>query len=254
MALLGVVACGHTEAASPEPAPPPPPPKATGQEAPPDRGDADEPDQPTASDRMLEHFRLVRAARDAVIQGHLPGVHKPLSRLAEGEYGIETPQEWMPWLNDIQAEARRGVQAQDLPEAARAVAQVARQCGECHSAHQDGPQLAGEPRTKLPPPVDMKDRMERHQRAARLLWRGLTVPSHESWIAGANALTEIWVADPAASDGDTPLGKDVLAVSAMGPRLREAQTPHARAEAYGELIAACGACHGARRREAERRR
>lgn len=84
--------------------------------------------------------------------------------------------------------------------------------------------------------------MALHQYAAEQMWLGLVVPSHEAWIRGSDAISEHW--NPVGEQAvDGSISNRIEAIREMGPSLREAQTPLARAEAYGRLIAGCGGCH-----------
>jgi hypothetical protein len=203
-------------------------------------------DEPTADERMRHHFGLVAEARDAVIRGDLAGVTAPMAQLYDGDYGIEIPQDWMSSLSDMQLEARRGSQATTLQEAARAVGMVSRHCGECHATFGRPEGVAQD----APHPDDrgLEGAMALHDYAAEQMWLGLTVPSHEAWIRGAEAISAHW--DPlSGASGEAGPATDesvvrlIESIREMGPELREAQTSLARARAYGQLLSDCGGCH-----------
>jgi hypothetical protein len=237
-----LVSCGGGAAS--EPAPPAEPPPVV------EASSGDEDEEPTISDHMRHHFGVIVAARDAVIRGDAAGVHEPMRKLYEGDYGIEIPQDWMSSLNEVQTVADRGRNVDDLHDAGRLVAMISRQCGECHRTF-GRPEHIAERQEYAAEGAGLHEAMARHMWAAEQMWLGITTPSHEAWIRGANAISETWspTSPTSAGAGDEATSKDsstdrmIQAIRARGPVLREAQTSHARAEAYGELIADCGGCH-----------
>jgi hypothetical protein len=250
---LALAACSG--ATGPEASPAGPPAESTGGDqasAPAEEPEGPAADDPTADEHMRHHFGLVAQARDAVIRGDVAGVTGPMAKLHEGDYGIEIPQDWMSSLSDMQLEARRGARATTLQEAARAVGMVSRHCGECHSTFGRPEDLAQD----APHPDDrgVRGAMALHDYAAEQMWLGLTVPSHEAWIRGADAISAHWdplggapgeggAAAEAGPETDESVVRLIEAIRDMGPELREAQTSLARARAYGQLLADCGGCH-----------
>lgn len=145
-------------------------------------------------EKMFRHFLDAAAARDAVIAGHPEGVREPLLRLAARDIGPEIPDDWTPWVEEMQAQARRGAEARTLPEAAQAVAALGATCGECHRTTIGGPRWKGDERGyQTEGKTGLEEKMQRHLWSAEELWLGLTAPRHQAWSRGAAALMNIHV-------------------------------------------------------------
>ena len=268
LALLLGLGCTHTEVARPEPA------KTSGGEP---------VSQPTeaAGHNMWHHFWDIADARDAVIAGRLDLVAAPLQRIVDTKYGVdELPQDWIPWVEEMQAQAKLGIEAKTLGAAATAVASVAQACGDCHRSTRGGPEIENDLKAfDAHGRTGLKGAMAQHVWAAEQLWLGMTAPHHQSWAAGAQALAstplppakddndeseaadeEDGTADdppaetaptsaavPAAQPTGEPIDADMHAkleaVRSMGDAALAAGQPAQMAHVYGELIARCGACH-----------
>ena len=219
---------------------------------------------PAMDRKMWHHFWDVADARDAVIAGNPAGVHVPLERLAAGTFGVEDmPPDWLPWAEEMQQEAARGAHAKTVEEAANTVAAVAQRCGDCHRATRGGPAMEDDLQTfDAHGRTGLEGAMAQHVWASEELWLGMTVPHHQSWVAGAKALSETPLpplksepaaastgagdAAPAAEGIEPEMQAKLDAVRAMGARALAAGTPVEMARVYGDLIAACGNCHATR--------
>jgi len=241
MLLPLLSSCGSSEPAAPEP--------TTGAEV------ASGP-TPSMDRKMWHHFWDVADARDAVIAGKPEGVHAPLERLAAGSFGVEDmPPDWLPWVEEMQQEAARGANAKTIAEAADVVAAVAQRCGDCHRATRGGPAMEDDLQTfDAHGRTGLKGAMAQHVWASEELWLGMTVPHHQSWVAGAKALSETPLpplkdetseSAPAVEGVDPAMQAKLDAVRAMGERALAAGKPAEMTRVYGELIAACGNCHAA---------
>lgn len=145
-------------------------------------------------EKMFRHFLDATAARDAVIAGHPDGMREPLLRLASRSIGPEIPDDWKPWVEEMQAQARHGAEAKTLSEAAEAVAALGATCGECHRTTIGGPKWKGDERGySTEGKTGLEEKMQRHMWSAEELWLGLTAPRHQSWSRGAAALMNIHV-------------------------------------------------------------
>lgn len=69
-----------------------------------------------------------------VIAGRVEFAQAALRRLAARKQGDDTPDDWRPWLSEMQALTQRGSTAATMAETAAAVAAVSTKCGECHRA------------------------------------------------------------------------------------------------------------------------
>ncbi|MDH5672528.1 MAG: hypothetical protein OEZ06_10290 [Myxococcales bacterium] len=241
LAVLAFLGCGSSTPALQEPSAEP----ASGAEQSEPGAEGAEGESPTAAEHMQHHFAMVTRARDAVIAGKPTDAQAPMGELAAGDYGIEIPEAWMRALYDMQRTAERAAKVSELEAAASGVAEVARQCGDCHRERVAGPDKRGDVLGYYQHEAEenLAQAMARHAWVAEQLWIGLVAPSHEAWIAGAEALTMEWSPPP-----DQPAGSEfevgINAVRQLGPRARDAQTPLARQGVYRELIVACGRCHG----------
>lgn len=229
---------------------------------------------------MRDHFVDATAARDAVIAGRLEAVRPALQRLAASEPNADAPVDWLPWLEEMQAEAKRGAESTSLEAAASSVAALGATCGECHRTTRGG--------TRAPDAVGgyqhgdrkgLEEKMARHQFSADELWRGLTGPVHQAWAQGAAALMNIRVpglvtlAGTPATNERAPSGQGTLQGTAQDPEpefaqatveprenvidldaalrdLRElgSQADQARIASdkqriFAQIIARCGNCH-----------
>lgn len=192
--------------------------------------------------RMREHFVRGAAIRDAVIRADLAGVREPATWLAEHPQP-DLPASGQAFVGEMRRLSAQVAKAPDLPQAARGVAQLAANCGACHTAVNVTPTLmAGLPRGE---DDSLAGSMRKHYRAADLLYRGLVVPSDYSWTRGAGALT----GDPvelALKRGATPqpeveaLSKQLIE---LAQEASKADNPKARAEVYGRMLATCSDCH-----------
>lgn len=191
---------------------------------------------------MYGHFVLATWSRDAVMHGALDALRQPLQTLAEFDYGSVVPVRWMARVTTFQETARLTARAPTLEAAASGVAALAIQCGDCHSAEgqlpYEGPEILVPPQR-----VSLPERMGAHILAADQMWDGLTVPSVDTWNAGAAALARL----PNAFDdrpATSPAFADRLtAVRQLGVDALDADTPFKRADVYARLMLACSACH-----------
>lgn len=266
--LLLLTGCGSSS----------PPPPAAAKAAETEGGDASE--RIRTRDAMRDHFSDLVAARDGVIAGRLDFAQGALRRLATRKQGDDTPDDWRPWISEVQALAERGSTATIMADAAATVAAVSTQCGECHRATLGGrrhPTSVGgyDPKDQK----GLEEKMARHQFAADELWLGLTGPSHEDWVQGAAALMNIQVpalvtlrGTPATRDRqptgtgelqgastytepETPHAEPEHATAAidLDAALRElrelgrvadnARVPAQKNEVFAQILVRCGSCH-----------
>jgi hypothetical protein len=254
-----------------------PPPPAAAKAAETEGGHASE--RTSTHDVMRDHFSDLIAARDGLIAGRLDFAQGALRRLATRKQGDDTPDDWRPWISEMQALAERGSTAMIMADAAASVAAVSTNCGECHRATRGGrrdPTSVGgyDPRDQ----TGLEEKMARHQFAADELWLGLTGPSHEDWVQGAAALMNIQVhalvtlrGTPATRGQPTGTGElqgtngytepetphaepgsatDSIDVDAALRELRElgrvadnARVPGQKNDVFAQILVRCGSCH-----------
>jgi hypothetical protein len=156
----------------------------------------------------------------------------------EGEEGL--PEAHRPKLEAMRATAREFEDATTLVEAGLALAETLTHCGDCHSAMHAGPRFAVPP---LPEGETVQAHMQRHNWASDRMWEGLVSGSADAFATAADVLKEDALFEH--SDYDSPNRIRALAqhVHRVGRSAAEAQTPEARAEVYGRLLATCAGCH-----------
>ncbi|MCO4744739.1 MAG: hypothetical protein KC912_08120 [Proteobacteria bacterium] len=193
---------------------------------------------PGTAEYMQEHYKLASAAREAVIAGDLDRTHEVGSWLA-GFTNAGLPDEWQPRLKELRYHGETLSQTSDRAEAAKAIAEMARTCGVCHTENGPGPSFNFEP-----PPLDessVEGRMGRHQWAAERMWEGLVTPSPTLYQTGARALTgaPMWSAEPLP---ETVAALEIR-VTAIGQKALAAENDTQRVAAYGDLLGLCADCH-----------
>lgn len=229
-------------------------------------------------DAMQVHFAYVTAARDAVIAGKLERVRPALLALATTPRTSDVPADWLPWLSELDATARQGAEAQSLEAAARSIAKLASDCGECHRATHGGQGSALHVAQRYDPEDrrGLDEKMARHQFSADALWLGLTGPEHQAWTSGAAALMNIQVpgvvdthgkpasgerrasgegslegsdarvdgqVEAAAPGGSVDLDRALAALRELGSQADRARMPPEKQQVFAQLITRCGACH-----------
>jgi mono/diheme cytochrome c family protein len=202
---------------------------------------------PSLQGHMAANFDLALTARDGIIAGSLVQAQEAALKLAEQDYAVVLPPDWMPGVERMQSAARELANAQSLTEGAARVAALAQTCGDCHASGQQGD--TGRPVEHsddgFGKAEDMHGRMMRHERAANGFWYGLTLPSDKAWQSGASNLLEA-PASPVDKDGK-PVSEEMRArleeVRDIARRAQAAQAPADRAGVYAELLAKCSSCH-----------
>ncbi len=195
-------------------------------------------------DAMKEHFIQAVQIKQAVIDGDLEAVAEPARWLAE-ELDPETlPKPWKPYLDAMQASAKKAADAQDLPTAALAAGELVGACADCHATTGKGPKF-DEP-GKVPEGEDTTARMLRHQWAADRMWEGIVSNSETHWKLGTHAISEK-PPKPCPIPSDDILPKEVLdlreKIYDLGPKAAEATDRSTRTKLYGEYLQTCAGCH-----------
>ena len=192
------------------------------------------------SAHMHEHLDEVVAIKSAVIAGRLEDVRGPANWLATHEEPA-----WLPVVEEMRLYAARAAAAQDLTAAAAAVSEIARTCGDCHTA--SGVQVAMG--FAEPPPASeqgLVTQMQRHLWAADRMWAGLIGPSDVAWKQGAEILAEVRLSTvditekSARKEGIDEL---VQRVRSVGDQSGQAASAKSRSGLYGEFLSLCANCH-----------
>lgn len=228
-------ACGSSEPAE-EPAP-----------AASETSGAEEVEPDTLEGHMAANFDLALRARDGVIAGSLIQAREAAVKLAETDYSVMLPPDWMPGVERMQGAARELAVAEDVQAAAHRVATLAATCGACHSQFELGmaSEAADPPRLGFGKAEDMHARMLRHQQAADGFWFGLSVPSDSAWRAGAQALLDapMTPTDEEGKPVDAQLAARIDEARNIARRALEVTALDDRAKLYGEFLAICSSCH-----------
>lgn len=194
--------------------------------------------------QMIAHFDLAVELRDHAVQGELQSFRATAQALADLDPARELPPDIVLQLGPMRWEAQAGASARTNGAAARAAAEIARTCGECHAANDvslDSRFTGGVPAAAS----DIPRHMAGLARITELLWEGLVGPSDRSWAAGADALLEAG-ALPDEMLEELP-ERDVRFASDRLQRLaREAAAATEsdyRVRALAEIWATCSECH-----------
>jgi cytochrome c556 len=197
------------------------------------------------ADHMHGHLDQISAVKAAVIAGDLDAVRAPATWLAEHEQPAGMPSAWAPYVNEMRAQARVAATASDLTTVAYSISEIARSCGDCHSATGFAVAFGYDQR----PPEDVQNvttEMQRHLWAADRMWEGLMGPSDVAWGWGTEMLADVQLNGAQISDdADTAVLVDALAqqVREVGNNGSAAPAGAARSKAYGEFLSLCASCH-----------
>ena len=192
---------------------------------------------------MKDHETHGEAVRDALARGDLEQAKREAAVLARLRLQGHLDEEWKEKLDAMNVAAAGCAGSQDLKAASRALALLAKTCGDCHTMlGWRGPVVGVAAWQALGP----RSYMMRHQWAATRLWDGLVVPSDEAWKAGASGLSESQLGPQVLTPGKTPgpeIGVLVQSVHDLGRRAEGATQVESRVELYGETMATCAVCH-----------
>jgi len=244
--LAAVLACGGS---SPEPKAPdasPPPAEAAPAPSEPEPEARSRPDVPppgSTLDRVMQaHFRDALLIRQAVIAGRPEDAVDPAHVLMQMDDLETLPLSWRGFAARMQRDAARIENSTVAAQAAAATADLGVSCGDCHQQN-GGPKPSDEP--PPPPSTTVEGRMQRHVWATERLWEGLFIPSNESWLVGAQALSAEPFPDEVLQAGGVQArsaADDFAKLVARGPQKK---TTSDRAALYAELLLTCGSCHRA---------
>ena len=188
---------------------------------------------------MSEHFTAATLMQTAVIRADLEAVHQHAQRLAQHPVPPNLPSGFSVFLENLHANARAAAAAENLADAALAVANTAVSCGACHAQGVVQTWLSD----VLPPGGDEETlRMARHQWAADRLWEGLIAPSDQAWLSAAELLLEapLALADSQHTEQTRALTERVRG---LGLEARSAARSDDRARIYAEFLGTCSVCH-----------
>jgi cytochrome c553 len=189
---------------------------------------------------MHGNFDLLRAIERLLIRGRLEDAARLATAIAEvpdapahGSYAAHAVR--------VRDRAAAVARATALDQACALDAQLAAACGDCHVESGAAPMFRQFP----PLPADLPTvagRMARHRWAADRLWEAMIGGADEPWKAGLDVLAAAPL-EFADRPDRAPLARALhqLAVTAR----KRLDVRDRRATAYGELLAACAACHTA---------
>lgn len=200
---------------------------------------------PSGNPQMWDHFSAASTIHEAVLRGELYRAQQAGEWLAVrgGTEGVPPGSElFVAQMRELGARVAESV---DISVAANAAAHMLRTCGDCHQAHQAGPQFLG----GGTPPVEgtgVGREMRRHAWAAGRLWEGLVGPSTPAWASGAMALLDAPMDPHEMTDRTTELST-VQTMEAhvhdLGRQAAGMGDRDQRTQLYAELISTCAGCH-----------
>ncbi len=198
----------------------------------------------TAKSTMQGHFANAITAKDTLLFGDIEISMKSMRWLADNGASDDDDSAWRPHTGRISQIARDTVGTKNVEVMAMAVAQIARECGACHAA------LGAEP--KIPvvatPPAgeEFSDHMIGHKWSLDRMWAGLTTPSPELWLGGAEHLA----GQPSHFRNLSSYGKSADAamdyattVHTLAEEARKENQADRQMAIFGRFLAACAGCH-----------
>ena len=194
---------------------------------------------PALLERMHRNLTVITRMRDALVFGDLATSSSMARDFANG-LSAATEDDAASSFGSLIQHVRAVGHARSPADGARAIAGLARACGDCHEARAAAVHLPdiGQP----PSGTDTKTLMQQHRWASERMWEGLIGPSSERWVRGTAVFGMLprchVIVDlqPATNDLCTRVQR--LAHHAHGE-----STTGAQAEIYGRLLATCADCH-----------
>lgn len=226
-----------TRPPAPPPLPSPPPAAPAPRREVPPRADYD-----LMRLHMHQSFDLLRAIERLLIRGQL----EPARRLAAAIAAAPDAPAHGPWAaHTVLVRDRAGAlaRATTVEDACAREAQLAAACAGCHVELGVAPEFAEHPAAPPDEPT-VAARMRRHRWAADRLWEGIVGGAEEPWRAGLDVLAAPplqWAKLAPGRAAHASKLRQLAANALSNPRL----DLDARANAYGELLATCAACHTA---------
>jgi len=227
--LVGVVACGAAEDISEPTA----------------MAEREGPTEVEMVAAMEVHYTAAILAHDALVQGDLETFRAQLAELDSQALPTNSPDAWKTFDEQLHAAAAQARDVTELGEAASTMAAVTLACGTCHQSTPGGPVYPA------PPPGEdeghTKAEMRKHERAALMLWDGVTGPSEYAWREGAEGLagTRIFADGEGPGETDPSLLAREATLRGLGEEAKKATSLPDRATLYGRLLVTCGDCHQA---------
>ncbi len=209
-------------------------------------------ESPTIKAHMQEHFSKAAEIKAALIAGDLDKVREPAKWMAEHHADVDHPEPWKPHVEAMREAARGVAGAEELGAATESFVKMAQACAQCHLAV-GGPKVeVGEP-PAAGASGDAAAHMARHHWALDAMYQGLSGPSKEAWILGAETLAEAPLTPEELAPGQT-LSKELEELAArvhtLGNEARDvADVSMIPGRIYGELLTTCETCHAALRSE-----
>ncbi len=192
---------------------------------------------------MEGHEKIADAVRDAVERGDLEKAKAEARTLSERQFDGSTSELWHEKTGMMRDAASEIENAQDLKEAGRDVAIIARVCGGCHEEYGRPDVLVDIESSNA---SGARASMQQHQWAVERLWDGLVVPSDTAWSAGAQILSDNPLVLGLPTDGAPSMrriGELVALVHKIGSKAVKTNQAADRAELFGQLLVTCAECH-----------
>ncbi len=196
---------------------------------------------------MQQHFQDVFVAWDALLRGDVAAARESGVRLLNAYQTLPADSDRVSHASSATVEAIAELAyANDLASAAHAVARVGARCGECHAASRAEVVLPAITIPPSPDPTDVRAVMTHHRAATAAMWRGLIMGDDPAFQTAVNTLATGTLL-PDGVGVDSPLPPEARAlertVQEAAARAVAASDPDARANAFGDMMTSCAACH-----------
>lgn len=239
LGLLLPLACQPAGPVTSTWAPSPPRPLPTSENA--------EPTDPEAVAQMHELLGATEILRAAAARGDSQSVMEEAGGLARSlSLDESAPASWRDSLEIVRAEAQAIADSGEDAVVARALARVAKACGDCHLSAGVSTAVARVLKRGPAPPVGETDAeaMLMHRWSTGQMWDSLVVPAPDRWVEG----TTMFVLLPSCTERPDVSSEHLercQQAKAIARRAHLEDDASGRVTSMGRLLATCAPCHRA---------
>ncbi len=186
--------------------------------------------------QMHKTYSTATSIRVALAEGSLAVARVNAEAIANAPLHVELPPEVKPIHQEVRAAAARIPQAMDVPTASAALADMARSCGRCHEAVDDGPAAGLEFMPRKQAPASKTE----HAWAADWLWLGLVGGNA---VVFGEAATVLSKSEMGTTEDSVDAANSASTIHASAAKAASATSPEERAELYANMLSTCWDCH-----------